>query len=581
MPTKNYLVATLAIGLFTLQFERETCAQETAAPPAVKRSEYKPLYRILTKQGLHIFTCSEGEVDIHARLGNKMESVLGYIVKHEASDTVPLVKYLHPVHRTYWHYTTIQRPVEISPSVELIQVGWTFRTPANDRIRIYHLRNPKTQEELLTENASEVRHLTKLGWHEKQTNILALQRSSPLVRKEEQKLKVNIKRWKMESAVASTQPRPAKPIRSDAGTVQWIWERNRVGLSLKSSPAIGADGTIYVGTPFGWIYALDGKTGAQKWGAQIGTAEVHSAPAIGADGTIYVGSDDGFICALDEHNGGKKWAFQTGDVVRSSPAIGADGTIYVSSYDGCIYALNGRTGAQKWAVQTGRLLHSSPAIGADGTIYVGTYNDKTIALDGKTGATKWVVKTVGFQYSSPAIGADGTVYIGCHGGWNRFIALDGKTGAEKWKYSTWKTGRLTSSPVIGVDGTVYVDFGGNHLIAFDGQTGHIKWQIGNRGGIRFAGSPTIGDDGTVYMAPFRGGHVYALNGQTGAKEWALSLIDEHVLQASTFNLIGADGTLYVTSETGIIAIKTNSSGPAKSPWPMFGKNPQRTGRAAK
>jgi hypothetical protein len=46
--------------------------------------------------------------------------------------------------------------------------------------------------------------------------------------------------------------------------------------------------------------------------------------------------------------------------------------------------------------------------------------------------------------------------------------------------------------------------------------------------------------------------------------------------------IGSDGTVYVGSEDKkLYAIKTDSKGPAKSPWPMRGQNPLHTGRALK
>ena len=44
--------------------------------------------------------------------------------------------------------------------------------------------------------------------------------------------------------------------------------------------------------------------------------------------------------------------------------------------------------------------------------------------------------------------------------------------------------------------------------------------------------------------------------------------------------IGPDGTVYVGStDKKLYAIATDSKGLADSPWPMFGQNPQHTGRA--
>jgi len=112
---------------------------------------------------------------------------------------------------------------------------------------------------------------------------------------------------------------------------------------LVNSPAIGSDGTIYVGSLDNNLYAIN-PDGTQKWTFATGDF-VESTPAIGSDGTIYVGSNDFFAFYAINPDGSQKWrAFSTGEDVTSSPAIGSDGTIYVGSNDNNLYAIIGSSG---------------------------------------------------------------------------------------------------------------------------------------------------------------------------------------------------------------------------------------------
>ena len=77
---------------------------------------------------------------------------------------------------------------------------------------------------------------------------------------------------------------------------------------------------------------------ALKWTFFTGGA-VNSSPAIGDDGTIYVGSSDKKVYAINS-DGTTNWVFTTGGAVLSSPVLGADGTIYVGSLDFNLYAIN-------------------------------------------------------------------------------------------------------------------------------------------------------------------------------------------------------------------------------------------------
>src|SRR5205807_1980335 len=91
------------------------------------------------------------------------------------------------------------------------------------------------------------------------------------------------------------------------------------------------------------------------WGGSYGLAS-YSSPAIGADGTIYYGTrgsggSSGRLVASRPSDGRLPWTFlvPTGQSVDSSPALGIDGTIYFGADDGQLYALR-PDGSPKWAL---------------------------------------------------------------------------------------------------------------------------------------------------------------------------------------------------------------------------------------
>ena len=84
-----------------------------------------------------------------------------------------------------------------------------------------------------------------------------------------------------EEEAAGAKPGPIAQTKKP-GTVLWEFE---TGGLVESSPAIGFDGTVYVGSADKKVYALDGRSGARKWEFVTG-GDVSSSPAIGSDGTV-------------------------------------------------------------------------------------------------------------------------------------------------------------------------------------------------------------------------------------------------------------------------------------------------------
>ena len=107
-------------------------------------------------------------------------------------------------------------------------------------------------------------------------------------------------------------------------------------MGCMSSPAIGADGTIYVGSVDKRLYAID-PNGTLKWAYET-EGKIWTCPAIGSDGIIYVGSEDERLYAINP-DGSLKWKYRTGDRIFSSVAIGPNSTLYVGSHDRNLYAI--------------------------------------------------------------------------------------------------------------------------------------------------------------------------------------------------------------------------------------------------
>ena len=312
---------------------------------------------------------------------------------------------------------------------------------------------------------------------------------------------------------------------------------NAFGLS---APAV-ADGTVYVGSDDGNVYALDAATGHVRW--TYSTLTYVEAKPVVVGGTVYIGGADNSVYALDAATGHVRWTYTTGDQVYSSPAV-AGGTVYIGSDDHKVYALDAATGHVRWTYTTGDQVDSSPAV-AGGTVYIGSNDHKVYALDAATGHVRWTYTTGGEVDSSPAV-AGGTVYIGS---WDYNVyALDAATGHVRWTYTTG--GIIESSPAV-AGGTVYVGSEDDELYALDTATGHVRWTY-TTGGI-IDSSPAVAG-GTVYIGS-DDGNVYALDTATGHVRWTYTTGGEVDSSPAV-----AGGTVYIGSnDHKVYALKAAGS----------------------
>ena len=235
---------------------------------------------------------------------------------------------------------------------------------------------------------------------------------------------------------------------------------NEINLNARvryNCPTFGTDGSVYIaghnkdGRGF---HSVNQSLTTANWVFELGS-EFNATPAIGSDGTIYVGSTNDNFYAINP-DGTEKWSINYGTSTASATAIGPDGTIYFSgetSTGGVLLAIN-PNGTIKWQKDLpAKAAQGGPAVAADGTIYLGGYyEEKMIAYSPEDGTEKWFYTAKGPIEVVPAIDNDGNLYFGDTNGFFHVVNSEGLN-----PYKVVKLGdEIHSSAAIGSDGTIYV-----------------------------------------------------------------------------------------------------------------------------
>lgn len=232
------------------------------------------------------------------------------------------------------------------------------------------------------------------------------------------------------------------------GALKWNYTLDAVWNTKTHSPAIGQDGTIYIGidsvSDDGVLYALTDAVdhAVEKWSYTLpseGSAYswIVESPAIGSDGTIYLGTGYGFfsdnqlgvLYALTDagDHAIEKWDYVLdSDMswITTSPAIAKDGTIYFGyellfwnngpgEYMGLQALTDGVTDAiEKWYFDTEYYIDNAPAIGSDGKVYFGDGGPSTFYALNPNGTVNWTLEAS--PITAAAISKVGTLYFGSY-----------------------------------------------------------------------------------------------------------------------------------------------------------------------
>lgn len=296
---------------------------------------------------------------------------------------------------------------------------------------------------------------------------------------------------------------------------------------------------------------------------------VRSSPAL-HDGTLYVGSADGHLYALDAASGALRWRFDAGSPIASSPAV-TGSVVMISSRDGTLHGLAVGDGRSLWRLETGPdlplpwghegwdYLHSSPTV-ADGVVYWGSGDGYLHAIEPSSGLQRWTVRTGGRIRSTPAV-SGGLVVVGGSDG--RVYAVDARTGEERWTFETagatldaadfgYDRRQIIASPAI-VDGRVYVGSRDASLYALHAADGTLAWTFDEPSAWIIASAAV--DDGRVFSTRSSSGNIRAVVRETGEELWR---VQTHGFVYSSPVLVG--DVLYVGRGDGLLSAFNASDG---------------------
>lgn len=273
--------------------------------------------------------------------------------------------------------------------------------------------------------------------------------------------------WQQETAHFS----PAAQIDAgNAGQLGVAWEfadfvvRGRTNRGVEATPVVVGD-TMYMTGPWSVVYALDAKTGAERWRydpqadgqfARRTCCDAVNRGVAVADGQVFVATLDGYLVSLDAKTGKPAWKVDTiVDRTRSYAITGAPRvagkTVVIGNggaemgVRGYVTALDRRTGKLAWRFFT---VPGDPAKGPD------EHPEVTEARKTWDPKSRWDLGGGGTAWDSIVYDPDtNIVYVGTgngmpHPAWSRspaggdnlylssIVALNADTGRKAWHYQT-------------------------------------------------------------------------------------------------------------------------------------------------
>lgn len=323
-------------------------------------------------------------------------------------------------------------------------------------------------------------------------------------------------------------------LETGGGGVRWQTTAPVGWAEAPDTPALSGDLLFApIQAPVSGVMALVAWTGQPVWFAPFGFTSV-TAPAADGDSVYVAGwgvrnprdrrQDDpvGAVFALDQKTGRERWRYVDG--ARFGPlAVGRE-VVFVSSNRG-LFALARVDGQKRWQARFTPLPGDAPVVIGDAVVFAGTDvttgSTGVFALDAATGAMRWQVELdASLSVGLGTAAAHDTVYVtwweaptGTSVGVPALTAFALADGKQRWAYRAAvtqeelaaATGATITAPAI-AGGSVLFGVAvqappdtpateASGIYAIDADTGKPVWQVS---GLQVASAPVVVNE-TVYI----------------------------------------------------------------------------------
>ena len=194
----------------------------------------------------------------------------------------------------------------------------------------------------------------------------------------------------------------------DKTTGQMRWRRGALS-PFRCPPATDGE-SLFIGSRFGVLYALNTKNGVPRWKKQMPGMLDTCALTLEKQTLFFGVSKPAAAMAVDTRNGSPRWVTPLPmpyDDKVSSGALGEKG-IYVLACGGTLFALHTALGRVRWSLPLSEEWLTAPVIGGD-IAYTGDSKD-LYAVNVHTGRVVWQIK-VGTYGNPPSLSPDGHLYV--------------------------------------------------------------------------------------------------------------------------------------------------------------------------